>query len=68
MTETPRDPRIPPLMSVPEVADALGISRQAVRKAAARGQILGAKVGEVWVFRPAVVERVKQRRAPSSTE
>ena len=62
MTELPQDPEIPPLMSVPEVAEELGMTRQGVRKAAARGQILGAKVGEVWVFRPAVVKRAKKAR------
>lgn len=54
-------------MSVPEVAEELNMTRQGVRKAAARGQILGAKVGEVWVFRPAVVERAKLARDKPAT-
>lgn len=44
------------------------MTRQGVRKAAARGQILGSKVGEVWVFRPAVVERAKAARAERTTK
>jgi hypothetical protein len=62
MPELPQDSKIPDLLSVPEAAAELGMTRQGVRKAAARGQILGKKVGEVWVFRPAVIQQAKRAR------
>jgi hypothetical protein len=64
MTDLPRDPRIPDLVSVTEAAVELDMTPQGVRKAAARGQLLGAKVGGTWVFRRAVIDRAKARRRP----
>lgn len=49
------DKHMPELMSVTEVAAALGITRQAVLLRAGAGQLPGAKVGSTWVFRAAVV-------------
>lgn len=63
MTSPPVDIHIPPLMSVTQAADELDISRQAVLKQANAGQLRGRKVGNTWVFRPAVVERAKRARA-----
>lgn len=59
VTEPPRDPRIPDLVSLTEAAEILGISRQGAHKRADRGQLLGAKVGGTWVFRRVVVEAAK---------
>lgn len=58
-----RDPKIPDLVSMTEAAEMLGISRQAMRKRAERGQIAGAQIGEagVWVFRRALVKEVAER-------
>ncbi|MEU5157269.1 helix-turn-helix domain-containing protein [Glycomyces sp. NPDC021274] len=60
--QLPEDRHIPPLMSVTEAADELDMTPQGVRKAAARGQILGRKVGSTWVFRRVTVERAKAQR------
>jgi hypothetical protein len=59
---TPRDPKIPDLVSATEAAAMLGRTRQAVQLAANEGRLLGAKVGETWVFRRAVVEKVVKDR------
>lgn len=59
MTDLPRDPKIPELVSAADAADMLHISRQAVVLRAAAGQLLGAKVGNTWVFRKVVVERAR---------
>ncbi|MEV4521495.1 helix-turn-helix domain-containing protein [Micromonospora tulbaghiae] len=64
MTSEPRDPKIPDLLSLQEAADLLGISKQAVHKRAERGQLLGARAGNAWVFRRAVVEAA--RTAPAT--
>lgn len=50
-------------MTLVDAAEALGISRQALHKAASKGQILGADVGRgIWVFRRVVVEREAEAR------
>jgi hypothetical protein len=54
----PRDRHIPDLLLLKEAAERIGISRQALHKAAAKGQILGADLGRgIWVFRSVVIER-----------
>ncbi|WP_431895898.1 helix-turn-helix domain-containing protein [Micromonospora haikouensis] len=64
MTSTPpRDPRIPDLVSLQEAADILGISKQAVHKRVEAAQLLGARVGNAWVFRRAVVEAARTTAA-----
>lgn len=60
MSSEPRDPRIPDLVSLQEAADLLGISKQAVHKRAEHGQLLGARAGNAWVFRRALVEAARQ--------
>ena len=63
MPELPRDRHIPDLMTLVDAAIHIGMSRQALHKAARRGQILGARLGQgVWVFRRAVVERYRDQR------
>ncbi|MEU4777455.1 helix-turn-helix domain-containing protein [Micromonospora sp. NPDC023633] len=59
MTSPPRDPKIPDLVSLQEAADILGMSKQAALKRAERGQLLGARAGNAWVFRRAVVEAAR---------
>jgi predicted site-specific integrase-resolvase len=45
-------------MTLVDAAKRLGMTRQGLHKAASRGQIRGALLGQgVWVFRRAVVER-----------
>lgn len=58
--EWERDPEIPDLLSMTEAADMIGISRQAMRKRAERGQVAGAVIGEanVWVFRRELIEQI----------
>lgn len=58
----PRDRHIPDLIPLVEAAEMLRMSRQALRKAAMAGQILGANIRNdsgrrVWVFRRLVIER-----------
>jgi hypothetical protein len=55
--DTPRDRHIPDLVSAAEAAETLRVTRQAVQLMANNGQLLGAKVGNTWVFRRVVVER-----------
>lgn len=59
MQPTPRDPKIPDLVSAAEAATILSVSRQTVVLRAVGGSLLGAKVGGTWVFRRAVVEAAK---------
>jgi excisionase family DNA binding protein len=59
MDSPPRDRHIPDLVSLTEAADILGVSRAAVHKMVAKAQLVGAQVGTTWVFRRAVVERLK---------
>lgn len=66
MTATPsRDPRIPDLVSLQEAADILGISKQATLKRALAGQLLGARAGNAWVFRRALVDAARDSSASS---
>lgn len=62
---TPRDPKIPDLVSAVEAAAMLGVTRQAIQLAANEGRLLGAKVGATWVFRRAVVEQAAKARHAS---
>ena len=63
MSPPPRDRHIPDLITLVDAAKRLKISRQALHKAASRGQILGADIGGgVWVFRRAVIEREREER------
>lgn len=41
---------LPPLVSVPQAAELLGVSRQAVLDRAQRGTLPGTKVGDTWVL------------------
>lgn len=53
------DRKIPPLMSVTEVATALDVSRQAVLKMITTGRLPAAQAGATWVVRAAAVEALK---------
>jgi excisionase family DNA binding protein len=66
VSTSPRDRRIPDLVSATEAAAILGVTRQAVQLMANNGQLLGAKVGKTWVFRRALVEKAAgdRREAP----
>lgn len=68
MTEPPYDRHIPPLVSVTEAADILGMTRQGVLKAANNGQLRGRKAGATWVFRRVLVEREAARRIAAAEE
>ena len=53
---------LPPLVSVQEAADGLGMTRQGVLKAI-KGKVLPAtRVGGTWVLRRSVVEGARARR------
>lgn len=55
------DIQVPPLMSVPEAADALGVSRQRALQLVNSGQLAGMKVGDTWVVpQPAVAARTAE--------
>jgi len=60
---------MPELLSVPEAADELGVSRQRALQLVNAGQLAGVKVGDTWVIpRSAVVARaaeVAERRRPA---
>lgn len=56
MTPTP-DRHIPPLVSMHEAADMLGMSKQAMHKMINAGRIPAARAGSAWVLRRVVVER-----------
>jgi predicted site-specific integrase-resolvase len=63
-TPTPQDRHIPELLTLKDAADKIGISRQALHKAASKGQVRGALLGQgVWVFRKVVIEREAAERA-----
>jgi excisionase family DNA binding protein len=62
MPNIPHDPELPPLMSVTEAAAELGVTRQAILKMAANGQLLGRKAGNTWVFRSVTVRAAKRAR------
>lgn len=62
MTTPAPDPKIPPLLSAAEAAEALGVTRQAIVKSAAAGRIPGRLVGKTWVFRLAAIEAIKAQR------
>jgi hypothetical protein len=69
MSPPPRDRHIPDLVSATEAANLLGVTRQAVQLMANNAQLLGAKVGNTWVFRRVVVEReAAERTGKMSTE
>lgn len=46
---------MPPLLSVPQAADALGVSRQRALQLVTAGQLDGVKVGDTWVIPVAAV-------------
>lgn len=68
MTAPPRDRHIPDLVSATEAAAMLGVTRQAVQLMANNGQLLGAKVGNTWVFRRVLVEREATERRAQTDE
>lgn len=62
MTGQSRDRHIPDLVSLPEAARILGISKAAAHKRAMKGQLVGARIdgGDgTWVFRRALVEKLR---------
>lgn len=63
------DKRIPELVSLTEASAILGIYRTLVHRMADDGRIPGAQVGETgtWVFRKAVIERLRDQRAGDLT-
>lgn len=63
MTDPKPDPKIPPLVSLKEAADMLGVVRQYAHRMAVRGQLRGRHVGGTWVFRRAHVEWIVAQRA-----
>lgn len=54
---------VPPLVSVQEAADQLGISRQGVLKAITTGSLPAIRVGSTWIVRESAVRARKQRSA-----
>jgi excisionase family DNA binding protein len=61
MTDPPRDPHIPDLVSLKEAAEILGVSRQMTHKLAVKGELRGARVGEAWAFRRVAVQRMRDK-------
>lgn len=65
LVPAPRDRHIPDLVSASEAATMLGLTRQAIQLMANNGQLVGAKIGNAWVFRRSVVEKeAKERTKP----
>ncbi|HEY6117217.1 MAG TPA: helix-turn-helix domain-containing protein [Candidatus Dormibacteraeota bacterium] len=61
--DNPRtDKRMPALLSLSQAATVLGVVRQYAHRMAKRGELPGQQVGETWVFRTAVVLRVRDER------
>src|SRR5690606_7299771 len=52
---------LPPLLSVQEAADRLGISRQAVIKAISTQRLPAIRVGGTWIVRGSSVRALSQR-------
>lgn len=52
---------VPPLLSVQETADRLGISRQGVLKAITTGSLPALRVGSTWIVRESAVRARTQR-------
>ncbi len=62
--ENPRtDKRMPALLSLDQAAKVLGVVRQYAHRMAKDGRLPGQQVGKTWVFRTAVVLRVRADRA-----
>jgi len=53
--------RLPELLSVTEVAERLGVSRQAVLQRLERGSLSGAKVGTTWVVAASAADQAGER-------
>lgn len=56
------DKRMPPLLSLDQAANVLGVVRQYVHRMATSRELPGQLVGKTWVFRTAVVLKVKEER------
>ncbi|WP_404316310.1 helix-turn-helix domain-containing protein [Prescottella equi] len=54
---------LPPLVSVTEAANALGVSRQGVLKAINTNKLPATRVGDTWVLREAAVQAHARRSA-----
>jgi phage terminase Nu1 subunit (DNA packaging protein) len=57
------DRHLPKLVNLNGAAEILGVRAQYVHRLAERGQLVGQKVGASWMFRQAVVERLRDQRA-----
>lgn len=61
--DNPRtDKRMPALLSLDQAAHVLGVVRQYAHRMAHDGRLPGQQVGKTWVFRTAVVLKVKEER------
>lgn len=61
------DKRMPPQLSLDQAANVLGVVRQYAHRMAVNGQLPGQLVGKTWVFRTAMVLKVRdERRAKKS--
>lgn len=63
MSQPRPDPRIPDLVSLHEAAEILGIYRTLTHRLVQQGVLRGRKVGNAWVFRRSVVEKLRDQRA-----
>jgi excisionase family DNA binding protein len=69
MTDPPPDRGIPELLTLKEVANMLGVSRQYTYRLVMRGDIRGRKAGEYWVFRRSIIEKyLTAHREPASVQ
>jgi hypothetical protein len=57
------DRKIPDLVSLAEAGEILGMSKQAAHKRLMRGELPGRQVGTTWVFRRALVEKIRDEEA-----
>jgi excisionase family DNA binding protein len=56
------DKRMPPLLSLDQAANVLGVVRQYAHRMAVSKELPGQQVGKTWVFRTAVVLKVREER------
>lgn len=61
--DNPRtDKRMPALLSLDQAAHVLGVVRQYAHRMAHDGRLPGQQVGKTWVFRTAVVLKIRDDR------
>lgn len=61
--DNPRtDKRMPALLSLDQAAHVLGVVRQYAHRMAVDGRLPGQQVSKTWVFRTAVVIKVRDER------